>query len=67
MREKEDYRNNMERLNTIFPNKDMLSVTDVSTFTGFDRKKVRQVFGQDFIVLGKRKCMPKVKLARLIS
>jgi len=67
MREKEDYRNNIEQLNLKFPDKDMLNVTDISKFTGFDRGTVREIFGKEFIQLGKSKYISKAKLARIIS
>lgn len=67
MREKIDYRNNIEQLNLKFPNKDMLNISDVASFTGFDRKKVKKVFGKEFKAYGKSKSMSKATLARLIS
>ena len=33
-REREGFRDNMERLNEFFPDRDLLSVTDVIRFTG---------------------------------
>ena len=69
MREKIDYRNNIEQLNLKFPDKDMLNISDVARFTGFDRKKVKKVFGKDFKVFGDggRQAISKAALARLIS
>lgn len=67
MREKADYRGNIEQLNLKFPNKDLLNVSDVASFTGFDRKKVRAVFGNEFKTFGKSRLMSKATLARLIS
>ncbi len=67
MSEKIDYRNNIEQLNLRFPDKDMLNITDVSNFTGFERKKVRAVFGKEFAFYGKSRYISKAKLARLLS
>lgn len=67
MREKVDYRNNIEQLNLKFPDKDMLNITDIASFTGFDRRKVKKVFGKDLKIYGKSKSMSKATLARLIS
>lgn len=65
--EKADFRANMERLNEVFPNKDLLSKSDVSRFTGFERKKVVKVFGREFKKYGGSESMSKATLARLIS
>ena len=67
MREKIDYRNNLEQLNNKFPNGDLLTVTDVANFLGKDRKTVRRAYGKEFELVGKRKYVTKTKLARLIS
>lgn len=67
MREKADYRNNIEQINLKFPNKDMLNISDVARFTGFDRKKVKSVFGKEFKIYGGSKSISKAALARLIS
>ena len=67
MSEKADYRANIERLNNRFPDKDLLNVSDVAKFTGFDRRKVNAVFGKEFKTYGKSKAMSKATLARLIS
>ena len=65
--EKIDYRNNIEQLNKVFPNKEMLNISDVAKFTGFERKKVASIFGKEFGTFGKRKAISKAKLARLLS
>lgn len=60
-REKEGFRDNMERLNEFFPNKELLSVTDVVKFTGRDRRTVTRFFSfrNNFI--------SKVEVARTLS
>lgn len=67
MRDKADYRGNMEQLNRKFPDKDLLNISDVASFTGFDRKNVNAIFGKEFKTFGKRRLMSKATLARLIS
>jgi len=67
MSEKADYRANIERLNCVFPDKDLLNITEVAKFTGWDRKKVVAVFGKEFMTFGKSKQITKVRLARLLS
>ena len=67
MREKADYRGNLERLDEKFPNKDLLNATDVARFTGIDRKRVKVIFKKDFKPYGKSELISKATLARLIS
>jgi hypothetical protein len=43
-REKEAYRNNLERLCEAFPNKEMLTQKDVAKFTGLDYRTVKRIF-----------------------
>ena len=43
-RERPAYRDNLERLNTAFPARDMLSVTDVVKFTGRNYRTVKRHF-----------------------
>lgn len=38
------YRDNLERVCNAFPDKEMLTVSEVSRFTGLDRKTVRKRF-----------------------
>lgn len=42
-REKEGYREQLERILVMFPTKEMLSVTDVVQYTGWGRRKVKRV------------------------
>lgn len=67
MREKIDYRNNIEQLNLRFPDKDMLNITDVAKFMGKDRHWVSETYAKEFKVCGKCKLMSKATLARLVS
>ena len=67
MKEKEDFRNNLERINEKFPDKEMLTITDVSKFTGIDRKKIGKDWDSGFTSIGKSKYITKVALARLMS
>lgn len=67
MREKADYRGNLERLDEKFPNKDLLNASEVSRFTGLDRKRVKAIFKKDFKPYGEREYISKTALARLIS
>ena len=43
-REKEAYRDNLERIIAAYPGKEMLTVTDVINFTGINRKTVKKMF-----------------------
>lgn len=43
-REKEAYRDNLERIKNIFPNKEILNVKEVSMFCGVDVRTVRKLF-----------------------
>lgn len=67
MREKEGFRENLERIDAAFPNKEMLNVSDVSRYTGLDRSKVGADWHEHFSLMGKSKLMSKVTLARLLS
>lgn len=67
MREKVDFRDNLQRINEYFPNKEMLNITDVSKFTGIDRKKIGKDWEKNFAQIGSSKYISKVALARLIS
>lgn len=60
-REKDGYRENLELLNTRFPEHDMLSMEQVMKVTGYaDRRTLMKHLGQYFV----NKRMSKVFLAR---
>lgn len=63
MREKEDFRNNLVRLDEKFPNKEMLNLTDVSRFLGIDIRTCKKMI-KNKIVNG---YISKTTLARIIS
>ena len=67
MREKEGFRENLERIDAAFPDKEMLNVSEVSRYTGLDRGKVSADWHKYFSLMGKSKLMSKVTLARLLS
>lgn len=66
-REKVDFRDNLQRIDEYFPNKEVLTVADVSRFTGIDRKKIGHDLNESFVKIGKAKYISKVALARIIS
>ena len=41
-REKEGFRDNLERIDAAFPDKELLTVTDIAKFEGSDRGTVRK-------------------------
>ncbi|MBE6906148.1 MAG: hypothetical protein E7476_07765 [Ruminococcaceae bacterium] len=43
-REKEAYRDNLERIDSAFPGKELLTKKDVSEFTGANYKTVNRLF-----------------------
>ena len=43
-REKESYRDNLERLDAVFPDKELLFATDVSRFLGVDTRTARKMY-----------------------
>lgn len=43
--EKPSYRDNLERIKEVYPNKEMLNVKNVATFCGLNRKTVLELFG----------------------
>ena len=43
-REKECFRDNLERISERFPGKEMLSIKEVTDYTGLDRKTVKKLF-----------------------
>lgn len=67
-REKECYRDNLQRLDERFPDKEILTVSDVAAWTGLDRRTVTRLYGDRF--MGKKhKCkyISKADLARAVS
>lgn len=60
-REREGFRDNMERLNEFFTDRDLLSVADVSRFTGRSRDVVKRLF------TFKSGYISKVEVARTLS
>lgn len=68
MREKEDYRAILERVNDRFPSKDMLNITDMSNFTGIDRRVLAEDvnFSRSFVKIGKSNYLSKASFVRLL-
>lgn len=67
MREKEDYRDNLMRINTYFPEGEMLNLTQVSKVTGLDRRTLLTTWKKEFKKIGKSEYISKCALARLMS
>ena len=61
-REKESYRDNLERIVARFPNKELLNKKDVAEFVGCDARNVNKYF--DFLPCGK---ISLASLARQMS
>ena len=61
-REKPSYRDNLERLDNIFPSREMLTVTDVSNFTGVCRRVAKKMFS-----FNQNNYISKATLAREMS
>ena len=61
MQEKEGFYKNLERLNEVFPTRDLLSIKDVTQFTGRSRDVVKRLF------TFKSGYISKVELARALS
>lgn len=61
-REKEDFRENLKRLDEKIPNKELVNISETAKVLGISRDKVREMFPFD-----ENKLISKVKLARLIS
>lgn len=59
--EKPSYRDNLERIKAVYPNKEMLKVKDVQKFCGLSRETVKKLF--DF----KDSYISVAKLAREMS
>lgn len=58
--EKNGYRDQIARLNEVFPNKDVLTIGEVAKYTGKDRKTIRKYLS--FTPLG----ISKVMLAKFL-
>ena len=43
-KEKESYRDNLERIDAAFPDKEMLTITDVSVYIGMCRRVTKKMF-----------------------
>jgi hypothetical protein len=64
-REKESYRDNLARLDTAFPDKEILKFPEVVTFLGLDRRIVEKRFGSRFQKIGRNvRIICKTDLAR---
>lgn len=61
-REKESYRDNLERVHERFPDKECLTISDVQAFTGFGYRHVKKRFE-----FAKDNTISKAKLARALS
>lgn len=60
-REREGFRDNMERLNEFFPSRELLNVSDLVSFTGRNRDVVKKLFNF------KNGYISKVEVARTLS
>lgn len=71
MREKTDYRENLRRLDERFPDSELLTLRQITEFTGLDGRTAKRVFERELINAGTPKrasyLIAKTKLARLIS
>ena len=66
-REKEGYRDTLAELNRIFPEKNLLSLADVSKYLGRDRRTVMKRYGKKFTgAKHKSKYINKTDLARAV-
>ena len=63
-REKETYRDTLEFISSMFPDKTMLTATEVAQLWGKSPRTVRKVLGDDLI---KHAGISIVKLARFMS
>ena len=61
-REKECFRDNLVRLDEVFPDKEMLKINDVVSFTGLNYRTVKKIFP-----FGKCNVISKVVMARAMS
>lgn len=64
-REKESYRDNLERLNERYPDKELLTVTDVANFLGICRQRAKAML--PFKEIGGAPGVTKASLARFLS
>lgn len=71
MREKTDYRENLRRLDERFPDSELLTLRQITEFTGLDGRTAKRVFARELMNAGTTKrasyLIAKTKLARLIS
>lgn len=53
--EKPSYRDNLERIKAVFPNKELLRANEVAKFCGIDVRTVKKLFGikNDYISVAK--------------
>ena len=61
-REREAYRDNLERLDKRFPDAEMLTIKEVAAFTGYSEPSVRKIF-----VFTPYRRISKADLARQMS
>lgn len=64
-REKELYRDNLERLDRQFPQQELLNVANVSKYCGLSEERTKEMFS--FKKVGGRWYISKVKLASELS
>ena len=63
MSERKDYRLNLERLNELFPDKEMLTIHDVMQVMGFSSPQS----AKKYVPFTKSKQVSKVTMARVMS
>ena len=67
-REKECFRDNLCRLDERFPDRELLSISDVMAWTGRSRGYIERQFGKKFIgKKNEKKFISKSDLARAVS
>lgn len=66
-REKEDYRENLRRLDEKFPDKEFLNIGQISQATGLERRIIKNTWGKNLKTFGKSQLISKVTLARLCT
>ena len=66
-RDKEDYRENLRRLDEKFPDKEFLNIGQISQATGLERRIIKNTWGKNLKTFGKSQLISKVTLARLMS
>jgi hypothetical protein len=52
MREKEDFRGNLERLNELYPNRELLSISETAKVLGITRQKMSHDWNNEFVRIG---------------